>query len=78
MTARRFPLPKRFNVAMSDKAYAVLRELNSRYGYGNNYLLTVLLENLDSIARKGAIDKVFSEFESQFGAPAPGSMKRKK
>lgn len=49
MAARRFPLPKRFNAALSNKAYANLRALNGKYNYGNNYLLTLLLENSDRI-----------------------------
>ena len=47
MAAKRYPLPKRFSAALSEKAYANLRALNAEYGLGNNYILTVLLENLD-------------------------------
>ncbi len=72
MAQKRFPLPKRFSAALSEAAYDRLRELNSRYGYGNNYLLTVLLENLDAIADAQAIDQVFAEFEAQYGAPGGG------
>ena len=50
MPAKRYLLPKRFNAAMSEDAYRQLRALNQKYGYGNNYLLTVLLENFDRIA----------------------------
>ncbi len=77
MTAKRLPLPKRFNVAMSDKAYAALRKLNVKYGYGNNYLLTILLVNLEEIVKQPAIEKVFAQFAAEFGAPAAGQMKSK-
>jgi len=77
MAAKRFPLPKRFNVALSDKAYANLRALNDKYHYGNNYLLTVLLENLNTIIDADAVDQVFAAFKEEYGAPAPGSMKKK-
>ena len=70
MAAKRFPLPKRFNVALSEKAYDNLRALNDRYHYGNNYLLTVLLENLDVIADSDAIDQIFTDFKAVFGAPS--------
>ncbi len=73
---KRYPLPKRFNVALSEKAYENLRTLNARYHFSNNYLLTVLLENLDSVADKDELDRVFSEFTAEFGAPSPGAMKK--
>lgn len=78
MGAKRFPLPKRFNVALSEEAYANLRELNARFGYGNNYLLTILLENLDQIMKKRELTKVFREFAQEYGAPPPGGRSRKK
>ena len=75
MAKKRYPLPKRFNAALSEAAYKKLRELNGTYGYGNNYLLTILLENLDSIADAEAIDQVFADFASEYGSPDVG-MKR--
>lgn len=78
MAAKRYPLPKRFNVALSDKAYANLRGLNARYGYGNNYLLTILLENLEQVVKKRELARVFKAFAQEYGAPAPGGMARKK
>ena len=75
MAAKRFPLPKRFNAAMSEAAYARLRELNAKYYYGNNYLLTILLENLDRVVDADELDAVFAEFAEEYGSPAPG-MKR--
>ncbi len=76
MPAKRFALPKRFSAALSEKAYENLRALNARYHYGNNYLLTILLENLDAITDKDAVERVFAEFEAEYGAPAPGGMKK--
>ena len=76
MAAKRLPLPKRFNAALSEKAYAKLRGLHKRYHYGNNYLLTVLLENFDEIVDANAVEKAFARFQDEFGAPAPGGMKK--
>ena len=76
MSAKRFPLPRRFNAALSEKAYEKLRSLNDIYHYGNNYLLTILLENLDKIANREEMEKVFAEFKEEFGAPSPGKMIR--
>ena len=72
MAKKRYPLPKRFNAALSEAAYQNLRALNARYGYGNNYLLTVLLENLDDVADADALQKAFADFEAEFGAPGGG------
>lgn len=69
---KRYPLPKRFSAALSEPAYARLRELNERYGFGNNYLLTVLLENLDEIADAEAMHRAFEAFEREYGSPAGG------
>ncbi|MDF1734877.1 MAG: hypothetical protein P1U37_06300 [Minwuia sp.] len=33
---RRYALPKRFSAALSEDAYARLRALNARHGFGNN------------------------------------------
>jgi len=66
---KRRPLPKRFNVALSDEAYARLRTLNAEYGLGNNYLLTVLLENLDEIANARRLDRSVRAFIAEYGAP---------
>lgn len=69
MPSKRYALPKRFNAALSEKAYDKLRALNASYHYGNNYLLTVLLENLDTIADKEALEQVFEQFRAEYGAP---------
>ncbi|MFT5486948.1 MAG: hypothetical protein ACI9JL_003205 [Paracoccaceae bacterium] len=68
---KRYPLPKRFNAALSEDAYARLRALNAEYGLGNNYLLVVLLERLDDFADADALDGAFREFIGEYGAPAP-------
>lgn len=68
---KRYPLPKRFNAALSEDAYARLRALNDEYGLGNNYLLVVLLERLDDFADADALDGVFRNFIAEYGAPAP-------
>ena len=76
MPAKRYPLPKRFSAALSEKAYENLRALNAKYHYGNNYLLTILLENFDVITDNDAVERVFAEFKAEYGAPAPGGMKK--
>ena len=78
MAAKRFPLPKRFNAALSEKAYEQLRALNDKYHYGNNYLLTIILENFDAITEADAVEQVFADFQAEYGAPASGGMSPKK
>ena len=73
--SKRYPLPKRFSTALSEQAYDKLRELNGLYGYSNNYLLTILLENLDEVIDKKALDQAFSQFKNEYGAPAVGKTK---
>ena len=65
-----YPLPKRFSAAMSEEAYGRLRALNEIYGLGNNYLLTVVFENLDAFADQDALDEAFRAFIAEYGAPA--------
>ena len=69
---KRFPLPKRFSAALSEAAYAKLRALNGKWGLGNNYLLVVLLENLERYADQEELDRVFREFIDEYGAPSKG------
>ena len=69
---KRYPLPKRFHAALSEAAYSRLRALNAQWGLGNNYLLVVLLEKLDSFADGAALDRAFREFIEAYGAPATG------
>lgn len=70
MAQQRYPIPKRFNVALSETAYARLRKLNEQYHFGNNYLLTILLENLDEVVDQNALDKVMNDFAAEYGAPS--------
>ena len=77
MARKRYLLPKRFNAALSEKAYEQLRALNEQYHYGNNYLLTIILENFKSIADPKAVEQAFSTFADEYGAPTAGGMKRK-
>lgn len=71
--AKRYPLPKRFNAALSETAYARLRELNAKWHLGNNYLLVVLLENLDSYADPATPGRAFEAFIAEYGAPSGGA-----
>ena len=77
MPAKRYPLPKRFNAALSEKAYKQLRNLNDTYRYGNNYLLTIVLENFETITDAAAVERAFADFEAEYGAPAAGTMKKR-
>ena len=45
----RKPLPKRFNVAMTEEAYAKLRGFAEDTSLSNNYVLTTLLEYADDL-----------------------------
>lgn len=73
---KRLPLTVRRSTNITEPAYERLRALNARYGLGNNYLLTVLLERLDDYADADKLDAVFQEFIAEYGAPAPGGMKK--
>lgn len=66
---KHYPLPKRFNVALSDEAYAKLRALNAKWGLGNNYLLEVLLMHLEQVTDAEALDQVFEQWITEWGAP---------
>lgn len=70
---KRYPLPKRFSAALSERAYHRLRALNAEHGYGNNYLLTVLLENLDEIVDPAALARAFEAFAAEYGSPKSGA-----
>ena len=48
------PLDKRFHARLSDEAYANLRVLAEETGLGNNYVLTVLLEDMDRTIDRAA------------------------
>ena len=70
---KRYPLPRRSRAALSEQAYARLRALNATWNLGNNYLLVVLLENLDSYADPDALDRAFKAFIAEYGAPGSGT-----
>lgn len=67
---KRYTLPKRFPVAMTDEAYARLRQINAETGLGNNYILTVLLERLDKFTDSQKLANEFDDFIREFGSPA--------
>ena len=75
--AKRLPLPKRFNAAMTERAYERLRALNADWHFGNNYLLTILLENFDEIVDEEALAAVMQRFIAEYGQPDDGGMKSK-
>jgi len=77
MATKKYPLPRRFNVALSEMAYKNLRTLNEKHHYGNNYLLTILLENIEEIIDADALEKAFLNFQEKYGAPATIGMKKK-
>lgn len=54
------PLNKRFHARLSDEAYANLRLLAHETGLGNNYVLTVLLENLEETVNRTAFKSAVS------------------
>ncbi len=72
--SKRLPLSKKFSASLTEDAYDRLRALNETYHLSNNYLLTVLLENLDEIADEEKLAAVFERFIAEYGAPK-GSMK---
>ena len=73
--AKKLPLPKRFSVGLTETAYGRLRDLNSRWHFGNNYLLTIILENFDEIVADAAFERVMERFISEYGQPPSGGMR---
>lgn len=67
--AARLPLPVRRSMNLTEAAYDRLRTLNARYGLSNNYLLVVLLEQLDDYADPQKLDAAFDAFMDQYGSP---------
>ena len=70
---KRLPLPVRRNMNLTEAAYDRLRDLNDRYGLGNNYLLVVLLERLDDYADEERLNQAFEHFIAAYGAPGTGT-----
>lgn len=71
---KRLPLPVRRQMNLTEDAYARLRQLNAEYNLGNNYLLTVLLENYDTLVNKDSERAVFENFIREYGAPESKKM----
>ncbi|QHQ33954.1 hypothetical protein [Algicella marina] len=65
----RLALPVRRSMNLTEAAYDRLRDLNAKYGLGNNYLLVVLLERLDEFADEDRMDEAFQGFIAEYGAP---------
>ena len=38
--------------------------------------MTIVLENFETITDAEAVERVFAEFEAEFGAPAAGGMRK--
>jgi len=73
---KRLPLPVRRQMNLTDAAYEQLRELNERWKLSNNYLLVVLLEQLDTYADPEKLDGAFERFIAEYGAPDGGMAKK--
>ncbi len=74
MRTKRLSLPKRFNAAMTEQAYDRLRELNAEWHFGNNYLLTILLENFDDVVDQDRWQETMNAFIIEYGQPSAGKM----
>ena len=61
------PLDKRFNAGMTSAAYANLRKLAERSCLGNNYVLTVLLEDMERVIDLDAFDDAVREMLARHG-----------
>lgn len=59
---------------LTETAYERLRKLHDKYKLGNNYILTVLLENYDELIDREKETIVFNRFMAKYGAPT-GDMK---
>ena len=57
----RKPLPKRFNVAVTDEAYATLRRFAGDTNLSNNYVLTTLLEYADELVDPFAFQRCVND-----------------
>ena len=61
------PLDKRFHARLSEAAYANLRRLAERSGLGNNYVLTVLLEDMERTIDLAAFDQAVKDMLARHG-----------
>jgi hypothetical protein len=69
---KRLPLPVRRQMNLTDAAYEQLRELSEHWKLSNNYLLVVLLEQLDAYADPEKLNAAFERFITEYGAPDGG------
>ncbi|MGF1449695.1 MAG: hypothetical protein ACFB20_09795 [Opitutales bacterium] len=58
-------MPKRFNAALSESAYAQLRTWAEATGPGNNCVLTVLLENAGEVVDEAALKAAAERLKAQ-------------
>jgi len=73
---KRLTLPVRRQMNLTEAAHDRLRELNERWKLSNNYLLVVLLEQLDAYADPDKLDAAFERFIAEYGAPDGGMEKK--
>jgi len=73
---KRLTLPVRRQMNLTDAAHEQLRALNERWKLSNNYLLVVLLEQLDAYADPEKLDAAFERFIAEYGAPDDGMAKK--
>ena len=53
---------------VSKKACNRIRTISEETGLSTNYVLTVVFENLDEIAKDGAVEKTIAAFAAQYCA----------
>jgi hypothetical protein len=64
------PLSRRFSLGLSEKAYRALRRLSAETSLGNNYALTVLLENAENTIDRRAFRRAAERLKAAFAKPA--------
>lgn len=62
-------LTKRLPIGLTDRAYAALRRLAEDAGIGNNYSLTVLLENADKTIDRQAFRRAVAALKAKHAKP---------
>lgn len=67
---KRLPLPKRLSIGLTERAYDRLRDLNAQWHFGNNYLITIVLENFDEIVDGAKFERVMERFVAEYGQPS--------
>ncbi len=66
------PLPKRFAARLSEEAYATLRDMAEATGLGNNYVLTVLLEDAETTIDRDAFLRAADAMKKRHGREPEG------